>query len=86
MKTNKIIAFGEKTTLVLEFEEEYDCTEQTWLRFCHEHYPEESIQKVYDAKKHHVCQYCGNVAKGTDKNVLCEECREMFGHAFFSEL
>lgn len=37
-------------------------------------------------KDHHVCKYCKGIAKGPDEDVLCEECREMFGHALYSEL
>jgi len=41
---------------------------------------------IIESTKEHFCQYCGQVAEGKDKNVLCQECRELFGHAFFSEL
>ena len=32
------------------------------------------------------CKYCGNDNGSTDENVLCEECREVFGHSLYSEL
>ena len=32
------------------------------------------------------CKYCGEETNSPDPNVLCEECRECFGHAFYSEL
>ena len=34
----------------------------------------------------HECKYCGAVTNGADENVLCKDCREIFGHTFFSEL
>lgn len=35
----------------------------------------------------HICPYCeANVVKSPDKDLLCLECREDFGHAFYSEL
>lgn len=34
----------------------------------------------------HECKYCGTVTKGADEDVLCEDCRMIFGHTFFSEL
>ena len=34
----------------------------------------------------HQCKYCGEFAKGIDEDVLCEDCRMTFGHAFYSEL
>lgn len=35
---------------------------------------------------YHHCKYCGQFAKGYDEDVLCEDCRGVFGHTFFSEL
>ena len=34
----------------------------------------------------HECKYCGEIANGTDTDVLCEDCREIFGHTLYSEL
>lgn len=34
----------------------------------------------------HICKYCGGIAEGTYENLLCRECREMFGHTLFTEL
>lgn len=34
----------------------------------------------------HSCKYCGQIAEGTHSDLLCEDCRETFGHALFSEL
>jgi len=32
------------------------------------------------------CQYCGQPTYSADADVLCSECREVFGHAFYSDL
>jgi len=34
----------------------------------------------------HPCPYCGNIAEGTFKDLLCQECRETFGHSLITEL
>lgn len=33
-----------------------------------------------------LCKYCGNIHKTNDVEILCRECRETFGHTFYSEL
>ena len=86
MKTDRIFAVGEKSNVELSFNKVLDYHEEVWVRLCQKHYTEEKISKVYDARTHHLCKYCGCVAKGTDEDVLCTDCRELFGHAFFSEL
>lgn len=37
-------------------------------------------------KDHHVCQYCGDITPGINDDLLCVECRSIFGHSRFSEL
>ena len=32
------------------------------------------------------CKYCGNPTNNVDEDVLCKDCRDMFGHTFYSEL
>lgn len=32
------------------------------------------------------CKYCGSPTDSVDEDVLCEECRDLFGHTFYSEL
>lgn len=32
------------------------------------------------------CPYCGNPTYLSDPDFLCTECREYFGHTFYSEL
>lgn len=43
--------------------------------------------KILENKlKENHCQYCGEPTDSSDSNVLCRDCREVFGHTFFSEL
>lgn len=32
------------------------------------------------------CKYCNELTDSQDPNILCSNCRETFGHSFFSEL
>jgi rubrerythrin len=34
----------------------------------------------------HICKYCGNIVEGEYEDLLCDECREIFGHSLYSEL
>lgn len=34
----------------------------------------------------HPCKYCGQETGSSDRDVLCAECRDTFGHTFYSEL
>lgn len=45
-----------------------------------------TVTKIVPAKGHHVCKYCGSVTDGSQSDILCEDCREIFGHSFYSEL
>ena len=45
-----------------------------------------NLEKFVIAKGHHICKYCNSIADGSTKDVLCEDCREAFGHSFYSEL
>ena len=58
-----------------EWKELYDGGDDTNPVACNEHYT-----------ALHQCKCCGEFEKGMDEDVLCEECRMTFGHAFFSEL
>ena len=35
---------------------------------------------------HHFCKYCGNIAESSSDDLLCNECRERFGHMRYSEV
>ena len=43
--------------------------------------------KTEDKSKTNICKYCKiNKTNSSDENVLCDSCRELFGHTFYSEL
>jgi len=42
--------------------------------------------KGIDVSRGNKCKYCGSPNGSLDKDVLCKECRETFGHSFYSEL
>lgn len=44
------------------------------------------IEKIAKKSTHHRCKYCGCIANGTNKDVLCEDCKNIFGHKYYSEL
>lgn len=85
MKTDKIYGVGPEAIIELKFKQPLDYPEAVWIRLCNKHYPDEKITAVYDANNH-ICKYCGGIANGIDEDILCKECRDVFGHAFFSEL
>ena len=39
-----------------------------------------------DLVDQHICKYCGEITDGIEEDLLCKNCRELFGHALFSEL
>jgi hypothetical protein len=41
---------------------------------------------IYPKKGHHLCKYCGQVAEGSNTDLLCNDCHELFGHTLYSEL
>lgn len=45
-----------------------------------------TVEKIVNAKNHHLCKYCHSIAEGTYDDLLCEECRDVFGHTLYSEL
>ena len=44
------------------------------------------VTEVVDAKNHHICGYCNGIAEGDMEDLLCRDCRELFGHTLYSEL
>lgn len=86
MKTNKVIIETKDWTKTITFKETYDMSEQEWIAELSRIALRVKILNIYDGNTHHICKYCGEVAKGTDEDILCEDCRDIFGHAFYSEL
>lgn len=46
----------------------------------------EQAQKCWENKDKTLCPYCDEVSDSSDPNVLCKDCRELFGHTFIHEL
>ena len=44
------------------------------------------ISKIVLAKGHHICKYCKGIADGSYADLLCDDCKRIFGHSLFSEL
>ena len=88
MKTNKLIVVTEEYSKVLEFDKEWEFSKEKFIELIQQTtmFKNEKVLDVADANTHHICQYCGEIAKGTDEDVLCQDCRMTFGHAFYSEL
>ena len=45
-----------------------------------------SYTRLVQAKGHHLCKYCHKIANGTNKDVLCDNCKYIFGHTLYNEL
>ena len=46
-----------------------------------------STFEIKNKPKTNICKYCKtNKTNSLDEDVLCESCRELFGHTFYSEL
>ena len=44
------------------------------------------IVELVPATESHFCSYCGRIVYNNVEDLLCDECRKLFGHAFYSEL
>ena len=45
-----------------------------------------TVKKIVPSKEHHRCKYCNNIVPGKYDDLLCDDCRETFGHTLYSEL
>ena len=88
MKTNKVIVVTEEFSQVVPLRQEWDFPKEKFINLIQQTnaFKNEKVLDVADANTHHICKYCGDIAKGTDEDVLCQDCRMTFGHAFYSEL
>ena len=88
MKTNKLIVVTETYSQVVPLGREWDFTKEKFINLIQQvdAFKNEKVLDVADANTNHICKYCGDIAKGTDEDVLCQDCRDTFGHAFYSEL
>lgn len=46
----------------------------------------EEILKRNEEEKEGGCPYCGRPFESEGKDLLCDECRELFGHMYYHEL
>jgi|GEM_PF-1744594 len=44
------------------------------------------LARKHNKPKQHFCKYCGTPNGSPDPMILCSECRETFGHTYFTEL
>lgn len=44
------------------------------------------VIRIATKNNHHRCKYCGGITQGKITDLLCDECREVFGHTYYSEL
>ena len=88
MKTDKIIVVTEEFSCVVSLGKEFDFPKEKFINLVQQadKLKNEKVLDVADANTNHICKYCGEIAKGTDEDVLCQDCRMTFGHAFYSEL
>jgi poly-D-alanine transfer protein DltD len=70
---------GKEYSWDCEFSSEEECVQA---------FKDEGIEVIKIATKsnHHRCKYCGSIADGKMSDLLCDNCREVFGHTFYSEL
>ena len=70
---------GESYTWDCEYESEEECRKA---------FEEDGIkvEKIVTKNNHHRCKYCGGIATGKNKDLLCDDCRDIFGHTYYSEL
>lgn len=88
MKTNKIIVVTEEFSTVITLGDVWDFPKERWITLIQKTnaFKDKIVLDVADANTHHICKYCGNIAEGTYEEVLCADCRDTFGHAFYYEL
>lgn len=88
MKTHKVIVLTSRFAQVLEFDRTFNLPKKEWISQLKglNMFKDERILNIYDGRKYHICPYCGSIADGMDKETLCDECYELFGHMSINEL
>ena len=88
MKTNKLIVVTDEFSCVVHLGREYNFTREEFIRLVKKanDFKGKKVLNVEDGNTYHICKYCGLITDGTDEDVLCKECRDIFGHTFYSEL
>lgn len=85
MKTNNFIIETEKWTAQRLISKVIEADEATIIKVLQKSYAEKII-RLYDGNEYHICKYCGNVVKGKNEDLLCKDCKETFGHNYYTEL
>jgi len=82
-KTIKFMVDGIKDGEELAWDCEYSSEDE-----CRKDFENEGIKiiKIATKRNHHRCKYCYGIANGKETNLLCDECRRMFGHIYYDEL
>lgn len=88
MKTNKLIVVTEEYSCVVPLFGEREFTKEKFIELLQRTnaFKDKKVVDVADGNTHHICKYCGEITKGNDEDVLCDECRMIFGHTFYYEL
>lgn len=88
MRTNKVIIVTEEFSCAVTLPTVHNATKEEFIHLAENSaaFKGKKILDVVDGNTHHICKYCGGIARGIDADVLCDECRMDFGHAFYSEL
>ena len=88
MKTNKLIVVTEEFSCIVSLEKVWDFPKEKFIDLVQQanDFKDHKVVDVADGNTHHICKYCGDIVQGTDEDVLCQDCRMTFGHAFYSEL
>jgi hypothetical protein len=87
MKTNKIIIETAENVYKYTLKQEFNMPLITWKNKCIKLVEEgEVIIHIYDGNLFHICKYCGQITAGSQQDLLCKGCKELFGHKYFSEL
>ena len=88
MKTNKLIVVTEELSCIVSLEKVWDFPKEKFINLVQRanDFKDHKVVDVADGNTHHICKYCGDIVQGTAEDVLCQDCRMTFGHAFYSEL
>lgn len=83
-KLEQIIAYDDMSACSAYFPKDFD--KQKILEILNKKENENYTKIITVGPNEHVCPYCGMLAQGPDKNLLCKECRTDFGHSTIDEL
>lgn len=87
----KLVAFSEKYTMEFSVSGKIKLTPETKEKLLKSINQERDndcppYTEIESLENKHICKYCGEITEGTFEDLLCEECRDIFGHSLYSEL